>query len=59
MASNRISRRQVMVLGAAGAFYLGSTLPGAALNVEEARSLVGKLVGDINAVIASGKSEVR
>lgn len=57
MASNRISRRQVLVLGAAGAFYLGSTLPGAALNVEEARSLVGKLVGDINAVIASGKSE--
>ncbi len=57
MAADRLSRRRVMTI-AAGSLVLAATgLPAAALNVDEARTLVGRLVGDINAVIASGKSE--
>jgi phospholipid transport system substrate-binding protein len=57
MVADRLSRRRALTI-AAGSLALAATgLPAAALNVDEARTLVGRLVGDINAVIASGKSE--
>jgi phospholipid transport system substrate-binding protein len=44
-------------LGAGLAASALPTLPALALNVDQARSLIDKAVGDINKVIASGKSE--
>lgn len=57
MAADRLSRRRALTIAAGGIALAATGLPAAALNVDEARALVGRLVGDINAVIASGKSE--
>ena len=54
--SNRLSRRAVLLTGAA-AFGVAVASPLAAFTTGEAEALVDRLVGDINAVIASGKSE--
>ena len=42
---------------ALGAGLVASALPALALNVDQARALIDKAVGDINKVINSGKSE--
>ena len=54
--SNRLSRRAAFLTGAA-AFGVAVASPLAAFTTGEAEALVDRLVGDINAVIASGKSE--
>lgn len=53
--TNKMNRRMALTLGAAAT--IGLTLPAQALTTDEAKALVGRLVGEINAVIASGKSE--
>lgn len=50
-----IARRSVLAL--AGAAIVGSALPAVSLTTSEAAALVDRLVGEINAIIASGKSE--
>jgi phospholipid transport system substrate-binding protein len=45
------------LLGATAAFALTAALPAGAVGLETARSLVDGLVADVNAVIASGRSE--
>ncbi|MCV2867870.1 ABC transporter substrate-binding protein [Defluviimonas sp. WL0002] len=57
MVSDHLNRRKLLVAAAGGLAAAMAGVPAAALNVNEARTLVGRLVGDINAVIASGKSE--
>lgn len=57
MVNDGLSRRGLLAAAAGGFALSVAGLPAAALNVDEARTLVDKLVGDINAVIASGKSE--
>ena len=42
---------------AAGTGYLAFALPLRALNTDQARALIDKVVADVNAVISSGKSE--
>ncbi|HQY43509.1 MAG TPA: ABC transporter substrate-binding protein [Paracoccaceae bacterium] len=56
MQSN-LTRRSFTLLGVAGATV--ALLPKAAfaLNVDQARALIDKLIGEINSVINSGKSE--
>lgn len=56
MHSN-MSRRQFAVLGAAAAAAAALPLRAMAMTVEEADALIGKLIGEINGVINSGKSE--
>jgi phospholipid transport system substrate-binding protein len=54
-----LSRRAVLVLAGA-ALSLGTAAPAAfAVSLSEAERLVDRLVADVNAVIASGKSESR
>ncbi|MFN0115038.1 MAG: phospholipid-binding protein MlaC [Paracoccaceae bacterium] len=48
-------RRRLLTSAAAAALAVTLPRPAFALNVDEARALVDKVVGDINAVIASGK----
>ena len=57
LMQTELSRRQFAALGLGA--VVGAALPARAfaLNVDEARALVGKLIGEINAVINSGKSE--
>ena len=52
-----ISRRRFAAGFALGSVALALPLPLAALTVDEARGLIDKVVRDINAIIASGKSE--
>ena len=56
MASNRTRRTFITALPAAASLLM---LPGPvmALNVDEARRMVDKLVAAVNAVISSGQSE--
>lgn len=53
------TRRSVMAGLMAGVATLSLTGPALALNTEQARSLVDRLVTEINAVINSGKTETR
>jgi phospholipid transport system substrate-binding protein len=54
-----LSRRAVLVCGGA-ALSIGTAAPAAfAVSLSEAERLVDRLVADVNAVIASGKSESR
>jgi phospholipid transport system substrate-binding protein len=54
---NEITRRGLLALTVAALAAGGVAAPAFAFSVGEARSLIDKLVGDINAVIGSGKSE--
>ena len=56
MASD-LSRRRLLTLVPAGLALAALPRAASALNVDQARDLVGKLVGEINSVIASGASE--
>ena len=57
MASNpMLSRRAFVGAGFAAAAAFGA-LPAAALNVDQARQLIDKVVAEVNSVISSGKSE--
>ncbi|WP_404819049.1 MlaC/ttg2D family ABC transporter substrate-binding protein [Xinfangfangia pollutisoli] len=57
MASNpMLSRRAFVGAGFAAAAAFGA-LPAAALNTDQARALIDKVVAEVNAVISSGKSE--
>lgn len=56
MSSSRLSRRAFVGATVAAAAAFG-VVPGQALTVDDARALIGKVVGDINAIINSGKSE--
>lgn len=61
MASNprfvpTLSRRAFVGAGLAAATAFGA-LPVAALNVDQARALIDKVVAEVNAVISSGKSQ--
>lgn len=59
MASNTfLSRRAFVGAGFAAAAAFGA-LPAAALNVDQARALIDKVVADINGVIGSGQSEAQ
>jgi phospholipid transport system substrate-binding protein len=53
---NDLTRRGLLACIAAGA-AVSLARPAAALSVDEARALIDRVVGDINAVIGSGKSE--
>ncbi|MCF6444420.1 phospholipid-binding protein MlaC [Nereida sp. MMG025] len=53
--STKYSRRSVLAMAAAAGFVAAS--PAMALSAAQAEELVGRLVGDINKVINSGKSE--
>lgn len=55
--SNFQSRRTFLASALAGAGVLALPLPSFALTEKDARALIDTLVGDINRVIASGKSE--
>ena len=50
-----LSRRSLLALS--GAAMISAARPATALTTPEAKSLVGRLVGEINAIIASNKSE--
>lgn len=50
-----IARRSLLAL--TGAALVGAALPAQALTTAEAEALVSRLVGEINAIIGSGKSE--
>lgn len=56
MHSN-LTRRSFTLLGAAGAALALIPSHALALNTDEARALIDKLIGEINSVINSGKSE--
>ena len=56
MHSN-MSRRSFAALGVAGAAFALLAKPALALNVDQARALIDKLIGEINGVINSGRSE--
>nr|WP_225026380.1 ABC transporter substrate-binding protein [Xinfangfangia pollutisoli] len=51
-----LSRRAFVGAGFAAAAAFGA-LPAAALNTDQARALIDKVVAEVNAVISSGKSE--
>ena len=55
--SDLFNRRRVLLTGAAGAASLALPLPALAASISGSRSLVDRLVGEINQVIASGMSE--
>jgi phospholipid transport system substrate-binding protein len=57
LTDNDPSRRAVLVLLAGGAAMLAMPRAARALSTEDARALIGRAVGDVNAVISSGKSE--
>ncbi|MFD3188705.1 phospholipid-binding protein MlaC [Sedimentitalea sp. HM32M-2] len=57
MPSNSLFRRDFLTTISAAAGVAALPLPVLALTESSARNLVDKLVGEINAVIASGKSE--
>lgn len=59
MVSNSVTRRSLLGGIAAGAVFAAAGGPAFALTTDQARTLVDKLVGEINAVINSGKSESR
>jgi len=50
-----LTRRSILALS--GAAMVAATQPAFALTTADAKSLVGRLVGEINAIIASNKSE--
>ena len=52
---NSLTRRALLASGAA--FVIGAATPALAFSADAARQLIERLVADINAVIASGKSE--
>lgn len=56
MQSN-VSRREFAALGAGLVAAAALPMPALALDVEEARALIDRVIADINAVIASSKSE--
>ena len=56
MPSDLLISRRTFGLGLGAGLAL-SALPAVALNTDQARALIDKAVGDINKVIASGKSE--
>lgn len=56
MLSN-LSRREFAILGISAAFVAATPLRLTAMTVDQADALVGKLIGEINGVINSGKSE--
>ncbi len=56
MPSDLLISRRTFGLGLGAGLAL-TALPAAALNTDQARALIDKAVGDINKVIASGKSE--
>lgn len=55
--TSSLSRRRFAAGLALGTVAFALPMRAAALNVDQARALIDKAVGDINAVIASGKSE--
>jgi phospholipid transport system substrate-binding protein len=55
--SMQLTRRRFAAGFALGSVALALPLPAMALNVDDARAMIGRAVADINAVIASGKSE--
>lgn len=55
--STRLTRRGFTSITLAASAALGLPLPVFALNVDDARALIDKAVADVNAIIASGKSE--
>ncbi len=57
MEMHSFTRRYALMSAGAIAGTCLLPLPAFALNEAQARTLVGKLIGEINAVIASGKSE--
>ena len=59
MVSNSVTRRSLLGGIAAGTVIAAAGGPAFALTTDQARTLVDKLVGEINAVINSGKSESR
>ena len=58
MRNNSLLSRRSFGLGL-GATAALAAMPAAALNVDQAKTLIGKAVGDINAIISSGKSEAQ
>lgn len=54
---NDLSRRSLLALSSAGLALAVLPLPAHAITVDQARSLIDKLVGEINSVINSGASE--
>lgn len=54
---NKLTRRSVLSVLMAGAAGLALSRPALALNTDEARQLIDRLVGEINTVINSGKTE--
>jgi len=56
MLSN-LSRRDFSILGLSAALVAATPLKLMAMTVDQADALVGKLIGEINSVINSGKSE--
>jgi phospholipid transport system substrate-binding protein len=52
-----MSRRRFAAGFALGSVALALPLPALALSVDEARALIDKVVGEINSIIASGKSQ--
>lgn len=54
---NKLTRRSVLSGLMAGAAGLALSGPALALNTDEARQLIDRLVGEINTVINSGKTE--
>ena len=54
---NELSRRSLLGGGVAMLAFVAAPMPAFALSEGQARTLVDALVGDINKVIASGKSE--
>ena len=56
-AKNRVNRRHFLATGLSAAAAIGGASPAFALTDAGARSLVDRVVADINKVIASGKSQ--
>lgn len=55
--SMQLTRRRFAAGFALGSVALALPLPAMALNVDDAREMIGRAVADINSVIASGKGE--